>query len=193
MKIGYLRVSTEEQSEDRQFDALLPLCDELHVEKLSAVAKSRPIFEAVLARLTSGDTLVVWDLDRAFRSAKDALIHADCLKERGINFQVVSLGVDTATADGRLAFTVVAAVAEHERNRLSERTKQGMEAARRAGKRLGPKPKISDRQVRNAMAKLTSGAMVKDVAKHYGIHPWTLRRRIAKLEETDREISVVPT
>ncbi|WP_297339337.1 recombinase family protein, partial [Pseudophaeobacter sp.] len=109
MKIGYLRVSTEDQNIARQADALRPICDELHVETLSAVAKSRPVFEAVLAKLTAGDTLVVWDLDRAFRNTKDALIHADNLQERGVNFQIVSLGVDTATADGRLAFTVVAA------------------------------------------------------------------------------------
>ena len=119
MKIGCLRVSTEDQNIARQSDALRPICDELRVETLSAVAKSRPIFEALLAGLKVGDTLVVWDLDRAFRNTKDALIHADSLKERGVNFQIVSLGVDTVTADGRLAFTVVAAVAEHERNRLA--------------------------------------------------------------------------
>ena len=181
MKIGYLRVSTEEQCADRQWHGLLPLCDELHVERLSAVSKARPIFEGVLAKLRAGDSLVVWSLDRAFRSAKDALIHVDRLNDRGIHFQIVSLGVDTATADGRLAFTVVAAVAEHERNRLSERTKQGLAAARRAGKRLGPKPKISDRQVRRAARKIADGALVKDMAAHYGVHPWTLRRRIGEL------------
>lgn len=182
MKIGYLRVSTEEQNIDRQADALQPICDELHIERLSAVAKSRPVFEAVLARLGDGDTLVVWDLDRAFRNTKDALIHADHLKERGVNFKIVSLGVDTATADGRLAFTVVAAVAEHERNRLSERTIQGLAAARRKGKRLGPPPKMTDRQVRNAQARLERGEMRKDVAHWYGVHPWTLTRAIQRLE-----------
>lgn len=85
MRIGYLRVSTEDQNIARQADALRPICDELHVETLSAVAKSRPIFEKVVAGLTAGDTLVVWDLDRAFRNTKDALIHADHLKERGVN------------------------------------------------------------------------------------------------------------
>lgn len=183
MKIGYLRVSSEEQNENRQVDALLPICDEIHIEKLSAVAKSRPIFEAVLKKLKAGDSLVVWSLDRAFRSVKDALHQADLLKERGINFQIVSLGVDTATADGRLAFTVVAAVAEHERNRLSERTKQGLEAARKRGKILGPKRKLSDRQIRTAKKRLDAGEKIKHVAYDYKVHPWTLTRNINRLFE----------
>ena len=186
MKIGYLRVSTEDQKPDRQVDALQPLCDELHVEKLSAVAKSRPVFERVLSELSRGDTLVVWSLDRAFRNTKDALIHADQLKERGVHFQIVSLGVDTSTADGRLAFTMVAAVAEHERNRLSERTRQGLAVARRNGQRLGPPPKMSDRQIRNAIARLKRGELRRDVAKYYGVHPWTLTRSIRRLEGRKR-------
>ncbi|MHA3914249.1 recombinase family protein [Halovulum sp. GXIMD14793] len=187
MKLGYLRVSTEDQKPDRQIEALRPICDELHVEKLSAVAKSRPVFETVLDSLRPGDTLVVWSLDRAFRNTKDALIHADRLKERGINFQIVSLGVDTATADGRLAFTMVAAVAEHERNRLSERTKQGLAVARKNGKRLGPPPKLSERQVRNAIKRLDRGELRKDVAKYYGVHPWTLTRSIRRLKGRGHE------
>lgn len=183
MKIAYLRVSTDEQKPDRQVEALKPLCDVFYIERLSAVAKSRPVFEEVLAKLGPGDTLVVWSLDRAFRNTKDALIHADRLKERGINFQIVSLGVDTATADGRLAFTMVAAVAEHERNRLSERTKQGLAVARKNGKRLGPPPKLSERQVRNALKRLDRGELRKDVAKYYGVHPWTLTRSIRRLAE----------
>lgn len=181
MKIGYLRVSTEEQNEDRQVDAMLPICDEIHIEKLSATAKSRPIFEMILSKLQTGDSLVVWSLDRAFRNVRDALGYADQLTERGINFQIVSLGVDTATADGRLAFTVVAAVAEHERNRLSERTKQGLEAARKRGSRLGARPKMTDRQVRNAAARIKAGEKIKDVAIDYDIQPWSLTRSIKRV------------
>ncbi len=182
MKIGYLRVSSEEQNEDRQVDAMLPICDEIHIEKLSAVAKFRPIFEAVLKKLERGDTLVVWSLDRAFRSAKDALGQADLLKERGISFQIVSLGVDTSTADGRLAFTVVAAVAEHERNRISERTKQGLAAARKRGRQLGAKRKMTDNQIRTAIKRLESREKLKDIAYDYKVHPWTLTRNINRLE-----------
>ena len=179
MKIGYLRVSTEDQNPNRQIDMLLPICDEIHIEKLSATAKHRPILGTIMKKLSSGDTLVVWSLDRAFRSTVDALHHADRLRDRGINFQIVSLGVDTATADGRLAFTVVAAVAEHERNRLSERTKQGLAAAKRRGKILGPRRKLSDKQITCAADRIASGEKVKDVAYDYRVHPWTLTRNLS--------------
>jgi DNA invertase Pin-like site-specific DNA recombinase len=86
--------------------------------------------------------------------------------------------VDTGTADGRLAFTVVAAVAEHERNRLSERTKQGLEAARRRGKVLGPKRKMSDKQIKRAVERIDNGETIKSVAHRYSVHPWTLTRNI---------------
>jgi len=184
MKIGYLRVSSEDQNENRQIDALLPICDEMHIEKLSAVAKCRPIFEAVLAKLKKGDTLVVWSLDRAFRSTVEAIQQAEKLRERGIDFYIVNLGADTSTADGMLVFTVIAAMAEHERNRLSERTKQGLEAARKRGVKFGPKPKMSDRQIRNAKTKLEKGGvLVAKLARYYGVHPWTLTRSIKRLDE----------
>lgn len=186
MKIGYIRVSTEEQREDRQVDLLLPVCDEIHVEKRSAVGQSRPVFEAVLQKLDAGDTLVVWSLDRAFRSARDALNIEAHLKERGVTLRIVSLGVDTATADGKLAFTMVAAVAEHERSRLSERTKQGLAVARKNGKRLGQKPKMTPDQAREAVMRLAKGERAKDVAWSYRVHPQTLRRHIDKLDVTEK-------
>lgn len=190
MKIGYLRVSTEEQNENRQVDALLPICDEIHVEKVSAVAKSRPVFESVLEKLKAGDTLAVWSLDRAFRSTKDALDHADRLKTRGVELQIISLGVDTATADGRLAFTVVAAVAEHERNRLSERTKQGLEAAKKRGTVLGPKRKMSDKQIHRAIKRIENGETIKKIARQYAVHPWTLSRNINRVTTKANEFII---
>ncbi len=188
MKIGYLRVSTEEQRPDRQIDALKPICDMLYLEKLSAVAKNRPIFERVLRDLNRGDTLVVWDLDRAFRSTVDAITQAEHLRERGIDFQIVTLGVDTSTPDGKLVYTVIAAMAEYERSRLSERTKQGLEAARRRGQRLGRPPKMTNAQVISAMQKIAAReATIQEIAALNGIHPWTLTRSIRRYEEKTRE------
>ena len=181
MKVGYVRVSKNTQKEDRQLDMMPPYCDVLHVEKGSAATLSRPVFENVLAGLVAGDTLVVWSLDRAFRSARDALNTEAALKDRGINLHIVSLGVDTGTADGKLAFTMIAAVAEHERNRLSERTKEGLEAARRRGVRLGQKPKMTRSEAREAKRRLNRGERVKDVALAYHVHPETLRRHLRGL------------
>lgn len=186
MKIGYLRVSTKEQCEDRQVDALKPICDELHVEKLSSGAKVRPVYEEVMERLKPGDVFVVWDLDRAWRSAKDALVELDRLRERGVEIQIASLNLDTTTPHGKLLYTFISGLAEFERAMLSERTKQGLEAARKRGKRIGRPPKISNRQIRTAQQKLAlNEATIDELAALNGVHPWTLRRRLNQLQEED--------
>ncbi len=179
MKLGYLRVSTEEQKIARQIDGLKPLCDKLYVERTSAIAKKRPIYEEVMATLKPGDTFVVWDLDRAFRSTIDALVQAERLHQSGIEFQIVTLGVDTSTAHGKLVFTVIAAFAQHERDHLSERTKQGLKAAVRRGAKLGRKPKINDRQALMAKDQIECGShTASELAASFGVHPRTLSRRI---------------
>ncbi len=156
MKIGYLRVSTEEQKPDRQLDGLKHICDEVHLEKISAVRKKRPVYQKVIRKLKRGDTLVVWDLDRAFRSTVDALLEADKLRERGVEFQIVTLNVDTATPSGELIYTVMAAFAQFERKNLIKRTKEGMAAARRRGKHIGRPYKLTDHQIQKAYARIRS-------------------------------------
>ncbi len=184
MKIGYLRISTEEQRPDRQIDGLTPICDEIRIEKISAASRTRPVFDALLHDLQQGDTLVVWDLDRAFRSTVDAITHAEKLRERGIEFQIVTLGVDTGTADGKLIYTMIAALAEHERNRLSERTKEGLAAARRRGTRLGRPPKLTKGQILFAKKQISEeGACIKELAARNNVHPWTLTRHLRDIEE----------
>lgn len=182
-KIGYLRVSTEEQKPDRQIDGLRPHCDSLHIEKISAVAKKRPVFEHVLNSLQSGDRLVVWDLDRAFRSTLDALSEVQALKERGIEFQVVTMNIDTSNPMGEFFFTVVAAFAQLERQTNSQRTKEGLRAAIKRGKRLGRKPKMSKRQVQSAMVKIASGDFTaREIAAIHDVDVTTVRRSIKRLE-----------
>ena len=179
MKIGYLRVSTEEQRPDRQIDALEPICDELHIERLSACAKRRPIYEQVTEALQPGQSFVIWDLDRAYRSAKDALIQLDALHARGIEIEIASLGIDTATPHGKLIYTVVSALAEFERHQLSERTKQGMEAARRRGKRIGRPPKLSINDIEWARAEVQSKGLSKSlVARKLSVDVSTVARAL---------------
>lgn len=182
MKAGYLRVSTDEQRPDRQIDALRAVCDELHVETVSAVAKSRPVYEALIAGLKKGDTLVVWQVDRAYRSTVDAITEVEKLHQRNINFLIVSLDVDTATADGMLVYTVIAAMAQWERATLSERTKQGLAAARRRGKRLGRPPKLTPDQTKRALDLLAKpGATIDGIAQKFGVSGRTLARRLSEL------------
>ncbi|WP_202977621.1 recombinase family protein [Parasedimentitalea marina] len=131
--IGYIRVSTKAQVADRQVLQLQNECDEFHIEHLSAVASARPVFDSVLERLRSGDALVVVDLDRAFRSSIDAMLTADALRQRGVHFRILSLRIDTSTAEGELFFTIMASFAQFERRIISRRTKQGLNAARKRG------------------------------------------------------------
>ncbi|MGE0269596.1 MAG: recombinase family protein [Candidatus Omnitrophota bacterium] len=147
MKIGYLRVSTDEQRPDRQIDGLRAFCDETHIEKISAATRNRPVYERVIARLEAEDTFVVWDLDRAFRSTIDALLEMEKLHARGVNFQIVNFNINTATNEGELAYTIIAAFAQFERKNLIKRTKEGMAAARRRGKHVGRPYKLRPEQI----------------------------------------------
>ncbi|WP_036258265.1 recombinase family protein [Methylocapsa aurea] len=180
-KIGYLRVSTQEQRPDRQIEGLRNRCDYLYMETLSAVSPRRPIFETVIERLGPGDTLVVWDLDRAFRSVLDAVTQAERLRQKGIEFQIANLEIDTATPAGMLVYTVMSAFAEFERRLLVQRTKEGLAAARRRGTRLGRPPKLDDAQLDQARQRLSSeNETTASIAKEFGVAPWTLTRSLRR-------------
>lgn len=176
-RIGYIRVSTRAQTTDRQTKALEAECDELRIEQVSAVADERPVFEAVLADLRAGDTFVVLDLDRAFRSTIDAMLTADALHQRSVKMRVLSLPIDTTTAEGELFYTMVAAFAGFERRIISRRTKEGLEAARRRGKRLGRPPKLTPSQIKAAYRDLAAGrGTCRDIANALGVSRLTLQR-----------------
>ena len=149
MKYGYIRTSTDKQLVDRQIDQLEGACDKLYIENgVSAVKKHRPVYEEMVSTMKSGDTLVVLSLDRAFRSVLDALSELDALQARNIEFHSITQSFCSTSPEGRLIFTVLSALSEWERRILSERTKQGMEAARRRGKRIGRPPKRPPRSVK---------------------------------------------
>jgi DNA invertase Pin-like site-specific DNA recombinase len=179
VKLGYLRVSTQEQRPDRQIDGLQGRCDRLFIETLSAVRPRRPIYDSVIESLRPGDTLVVWDLDRAFRSVIDAITQAERLRANGIEFEVANLQVDTTTPAGMLVYTVMSAFAEFERRMLIQRTKEGLEAARKRGKRLGRPPKLTPPQLAEARSRLSSpDETIVKVARELGVAPWTLSRAL---------------
>ena len=152
----------------------------MQVEKLSATASHRPIFEGIIESLAAGDTFVVWDLDRAFRSTIDAITTADQLRERGIHFQIVTLNVDTSTPSGNLVYTMMAALGEFERLNLIERTKQGMAAARKRGKLIG-RPKALDGEKLALVSRLLKEGKTKtEVAALLNCHPRTISRALLK-------------
>lgn len=181
-KLGYVRTSTDKQANARQIDGLEPHCDQVFVEDgVSAGRTRRPVYEQVLSKLDAGDTLVVWDLDRAFRSTVDAIQEMERMRTRGIEFQIITLNIDTATPAGMLIYTIVAAMAQWEREMLRKRTVEGIAAARRRGKRLGRPPKLTPRQLRHARAEITAGrTTITAMAGSLGVAPWTLTRAMRR-------------
>ena len=187
-KIGYMRVSTPEQRHDRQALGLKALCDELHVETLSACNARRPVYEHLIASLGQGDMLVIWDLDRAFRSVVDALTEAEKLRARGVHFQIANLSIDTTTPAGIFVYTMLSALAEFERRTLSQRTKEGLQAARLRGARIGRPPRLTDGQLRDARDRIeTGGESRASVARAMGVLTWTLSRALHREDEATTE------
>ncbi|MFK3988530.1 recombinase family protein [Exiguobacterium mexicanum] len=167
-KIGYARVSTLDQNLDSQLDELNKAgCTKIFQEKASSV-KKRPEFEKCLDYLREGDTLVVWKLDRLGRTTKKLLELIDDLKSRGINLQIITLGIDTSTAAGRLFFTMMAGLAEMERELIRERTNAGLIAARARG-RLGGRKKIDPDILTRAYMMYEDKMTVNDITKTLNI------------------------
>ena len=141
MKIGYARVSTQDQELGLQLDALEQAgCEKIYQEKVSGTAKARPQLEAMLEHLRKGDVVVVWKLDRPARSLKDLVSLVNQIQEKGASFQSVSDQIDTTSAHGKFTFHIFASLAEFERDIIRERTKAGLAAARARG-RVGGRPK----------------------------------------------------
>lgn len=180
-KIAYIRVSTPDQRHDRQVLGLTDICDELHVETLSACNAKRPVYDRVIGKLRAGDMLVVWDLDRAFRSVVDALTEAEKLRARGVHFQIANLSIDTTTPAGIFVYTMMSALAEFERRTLSQRTKEGLAAARQRGARIGRPPVLTDTQLRQARSRIEGERIsINRVAGEMGVHGGTLARSLRR-------------
>ena len=179
--LGYIRTSTDKQHTDRQIDQLREVCDEVFIEDgISAVKKRRPIYNRVMRSLRAGDVFVVSSLDRAFRSSLDALSELEKLHQRDIRFVSLSQNFDTTTPDGKFLYTLAAALATWERDILSARTKDGLEAARRRGKRLGRPRKLSAAQIAEARQALEADfySSLTELAESFRVHERTLLRAL---------------
>lgn len=186
MRIGYARVSTEDQRLDLQITALKSAqCDKIISDKgVSGRAFERPGLEETLKTLQKGDTLVVWRLDRLGRSLIQLVQLMDELGKEGIHFHSITESIDTNSSGGRLLFHMIAALSEFERALISERTRAGMAAARQNGTRLGRPPGLSGAEFAEAARAIREdGEQVKTVAERYNITARTLRRRLRKADE----------
>jgi len=153
MRTGYGRVSTRDQNLDAQRDALAGVgCDEVLVDKASGKLARRPELDKALLVARAGDQLVVTKLDRLGRSLEHLIALSKDLQARGIDLVVVDQGIDTSTALGRMFFHILGAIAEFEHALMSERTRDGLEAARARGRTGGQRRKLTPRQAEIAQA-----------------------------------------
>ena len=157
MLVGYARVSTQEQDTALQRDALLAAgCEKLFEEKASCAQRDRPQLKATSDYIRSGDTLMVWKLDRLARSMRQLIDTVEDLHNREIGFRSLTEAIDTTTAGGKLIFHIFGALAEFERSVIRERTQAGLNAARARGK-IGGRP-----HVLNDQSILMATAMFRD-------------------------------
>jgi DNA invertase Pin-like site-specific DNA recombinase len=152
MRIGYGRVSTRDQHPEAQFDALRAAgCeeDQIFIDKASGKLARRPeLDKALIAANRKGDQLVITKLDRLGRSLEHLIELSKLLQQRGVDLVVLDQGIDTSTALGRMFFHILGAIAEFEHALMSERTMDGLAAARARGRTGGQKPKLGSRQIK---------------------------------------------
>lgn len=178
-KFGYARVSTEDQTLNLQLDALrVAGCDPIFADHgVSGGVRERCELRRALAALEPGDILVVWKLDRLGRSAAHLMELLDGFAERGVHFESLTEKLDTSTPFGEAVLQIVAVLAQLERRMIAERTKAGMEAARRRGVRLGRRPALKPYQafaVRQQMEQGTASA--ETLAQRYRVSVMTIYR-----------------
>lgn len=175
-RMGYARVSTDDQHLELQRDALSQArCSVIYEEASSGKNTTRPELEQCLKALRTGDTLVVWRLDRLGRSLRDLVQIVTDLEQRGIHFESLTEKIEMSSAAGKLQFHVFSALAEFERALIRERTQAGLAAARARGRAGGRKPKLDDKQVRQIKLLLRDpNISVAEVARDYGVSRTTI-------------------
>jgi DNA invertase Pin-like site-specific DNA recombinase len=181
MKIGYARVSTNDQETNLQTDALKRAnCDLILEEKASGGSLSRPILLKLLKQLKAGDVIVIYKLDRMTRNVKDLLTIAARLEK--VNAKIVSLTepIDTTNPMGRMLFQLLGVLAEFERAVIRERTNAGLEAARARG-RIGGRPSPVEKQSEKLLELWRSGKYSKtELAQKFETHISSIKRLIAR-------------
>jgi DNA invertase Pin-like site-specific DNA recombinase len=178
MKIGYARVSSDDQNLDLQRDALRQAgCERLYEEKESGGKVDRPQLLRLFEALRAGDTLVVWRLDRLGRSLKHLIATVEQLETMGVGFRSVTEAIDTTTSGGKLVFHIFAALAEFERTLIRERTRAGLTAARARGRQGGRPRTLSEDKRRMAQSLREDPAQsVAAICKALGITRTTFYR-----------------
>jgi len=181
MKYGYARVSSKAQDYAAQVEALMAAgCEKIYSEKKSGKSRDgRPEFGKLMKALLPGDTVVVTKLDRLARSSRD--LHNILFELEGLSAGFVSLGeswCDTTTDIGRLMLTIMGGIAEFERGLIRKRTDEGIERAKRQGKKFGRPERLDDGQKRVIADRYGKGATIPELAEEYGVGVGTIWRAL---------------
>lgn len=186
-RIGYARVSTDDQNLDLQHDALRKAGisdDRLYSDTASGKDADRKELLACLKALREGDTLVVWRLDRLGRNLPDLVRIVGELEQKSVSFESLTEKIDTGSAAGKLVFHVFAALAEFERNLIRERTRAGLVAARARGRAGGRKPKLSEAQIKEINAMVDAQKLpIGRIAELYGVSRTTIYKVAPRREQ----------
>ena len=181
MKVGYARVSTNDQDTQLQLDALSAAgCEIIYQEKMSGAKTDRPELKNCLKSLRKGDTLAVWKLDRLGRSLQHLLVVVKDLENADIGFQSLTESIDTTSNTGKLIFHIFASLAEFERGLITERVNAGLAAARKKGTKFGRPESLSKKQKSMALAMYYGGTSKIEIANHFEVTRQTIYTLIKK-------------
>lgn len=183
MRIGYVRVSTVDQNEDRQIEGLEKYgIEKWYMEKVSGKNMNREQLQEMLSCIKKGDTVYVHDFSRLARSTKDLLEIVEVLNKKGVHLVSNKENIDTSTPQGKLMVTMLAAIYEFERTNMLERQAEGIEIAKRKNIYKGRKPKnISKEKIIDGFERYKAGLVTKkDLAKEIGVSIPTLNKNFDK-------------
>jgi len=178
MIIGYARVSTDSQNLTAQTDALKAAgAERIFSDKISGTKRDRPQLGVMLEQLRPGDVVVVAKYDRLARSLRDLLDLVEAIKDRGAGFRSLAEDIDTTTPSGRLVFHVFASIAQFERERIAERTKEGLEAAKARGRIGGRPPALTtDQKAEVRRMRDDEQRAISEIARLFKVSERTVRR-----------------
>ena len=189
LKIGYARVSTGLQNLDLQMDKLKEYgCEKIFTDNISGAKSKRPGLDSVIEFARSGDTVVVWRLDRLGRNMQDLINLVNELNKRGISFYSIeeNITMNKSSSTGQLLFHLFAAFAEFERNLILERSTAGRVSARARGRYGGRPEKLTSQDVKLLKALYDSGTPIKTIAEQWQVSRTTIYRYLNKLNDKDK-------
>lgn len=179
--IGYCRVSTEDQDNQRQIDDLMRFGvarESIYCDKASGRTMDRPGWRACWRDLRAGDLLVIQSVDRLGRDLVEILLTMRSLRDKGAQIKTLNMDIDTTTANGMFMLRIIAAIAEWEMRMIMERTRSGLLVAKARGHRSGRKPKITYQKALEAMDRIRAGENAKFVAADYGVRRQTIYQKV---------------